>query len=97
MPLSGQRRTESRSSDADSRHKHGARTRFVRWLHDLEPQAPENGRRFANMVLNDFDAIAETAPQRNAPSAHLTVLARRVPAATSAEVPNPAALVQVDE
>jgi hypothetical protein len=49
------------------------------------------------MVLNDFDAIAETAPQRNAPSAHLTVLARRVPAATSAEVPNPAALVQVDE
>ena len=39
-------------------------TAFLRWLHALQPAAPENVRRFANMVLADFERIAETASQR---------------------------------
>lgn len=51
--------------------------RFLRWLHALQPAAPENVRQFANMVHGDFDAVADTASQRNARSAHLANLARR--------------------
>ena len=37
--------------------------RFLRWLHALQPVAPEHVRQFANMVLGDFEVIAATAPQ----------------------------------
>lgn len=67
--------------------------RFLQWLHALQPAAPENVRRFANMVLGDFDAVAETAPQRHARSAHLAALARRALAVADAGMPEG----QVDE
>jgi recombinational DNA repair ATPase RecF len=65
--------------------------RFVRWLHSQRPQSPEQVLRFANMVLEDFEAVAETAPQRNARSAHLAGVARRVLSTTAPEVPRAAA------
>lgn len=61
--------------------------RFLRWLHALQPAAPQNVRQFANMVHGDFDAIIDTAPQRNARSAHLAALARRSLAATGDGMP----------
>lgn len=60
---------------------------FLRWLHARQPAAPENARRFANMVFADFERVAETAPQRNARSLHLAALARSALAATSLEMP----------
>lgn len=62
--------------------------RFLRWLHASQPAAPENVRRFANMVLGDFDAVAETAPQRSARSVHLAFLARRALDTTSSDIPD---------
>lgn len=62
-------------------------TGFLRWLHAQQPAAPENERRFANMVLADFERIADTAPQRHARSAHLAALARQSLATMSSELP----------
>jgi recombinational DNA repair ATPase RecF len=61
--------------------------RFLHWLHAPEQHAPENVRRFANMILADFDAVAATARQRNSRSAHIARLARRTLAQTSPEPP----------
>jgi len=61
--------------------------RFLRWLHGPQLAAPQNVRRFANMVHGDFDAVAETAPQRNARSTHLASLARRAMATTDVGMP----------
>lgn len=61
--------------------------RFVRWLHEPDRRAPEHARRFANMVLADFDAVAATARQRNSRSQYLAARARQQLAATSAEPP----------
>ncbi len=61
--------------------------RFVRWLHEPDRRAPEHARRFANMVLADFDAVAATARQRNSRSQYLAARARQQLAATSAEAP----------
>lgn len=61
---------------------------FLRWLHVLQPAAPEHVRQFANMVLGDFDAIAATASQRNARSTHLASLARRALATTATALPD---------
>lgn len=61
--------------------------RFLRWLDALQPAAPEHIRQFANMVLGDFDAIAATAPQRNARSTHLASLGRRALASTATGMP----------
>ncbi len=61
--------------------------RFVRWLHQPERQAPESARRLANLVLTRFDAVAETARQRNSRSNLLATLARRDLAATTADLP----------
>ena len=60
--------------------------RFLRWMHELQPAAPERVRQFANMVLGDFEAVAETASQRNARATHLATLARRALTATAAEM-----------
>jgi len=61
--------------------------RFLRWLHQPERQAPENVRRFANMMLADFGGVAQTAPQRHARAAHLTALARRTLTETAPDMP----------
>lgn len=61
--------------------------RFLRWLHTLQPAAPDHVRQFANMVLGDFEAVAETASQRHARAAHLTSLGRRSFSATASGIP----------
>ncbi|MDM0039788.1 AAA family ATPase [Variovorax sp. J22G21] len=61
--------------------------RFLRWLHSLQPAAPDHVRQFANMVLGDFEAVAETALQRNARATQLAALARRGLAATAVGMP----------
>lgn len=61
--------------------------RFLRWLHALQPAAPDHVRQFANLVHSDFEAIAETAPQRHARAAHLASLGRRALAATPSGMP----------
>lgn len=59
---------------------------FLRWLHDPQQGVNEAAKRFANMVLANFDEIAATARQRNARSAALAGLARRHLAASPAEL-----------
>ncbi|MGO4390220.1 AAA family ATPase [Variovorax sp. M-6] len=61
--------------------------RFLRWLHSLQPAAPDHVRQFANMVHGDFEAVAETAPQRHARAAHLAALARQGLATTARDMP----------
>ncbi len=60
--------------------------RFLRWLHTSQPAVDAEVRRFANLVHADFDAIAETAPQRHARATHLASLSRRTLAATSVDM-----------
>lgn len=62
--------------------------RFIRWLHDPQREAPESACRFANLVLANFDSIAETSRQRNQRSSHLASLARNHLAATSSNLPD---------
>lgn len=61
--------------------------RFLRWLHALQPAAPDIVRQFANMVLDDFEAVAETASQHHARAAHLASLGRQSWAATASDMP----------
>lgn len=61
--------------------------RFVRWLHEPEQRAPEPVRRFANLVLADFEGVAETARQHNNRSHLLARLAREHLTDTSADRP----------
>jgi len=61
--------------------------RFVRWLHEPEQRAPEPARCFANLVLANFEDIAETARQHNNRSHLLASLAREHLAHTSAGPP----------
>ncbi len=61
--------------------------RYLRWLHALQPAAPEQVRQFANMVYGDFEAIAETASQRHARATHLATLGRRALATTALGMP----------
>lgn len=61
--------------------------RFVRWMHEPERQSPEQARRFANLVLANFDAVAATARQRNSRSQLLARLAREQLTATSGDLP----------
>lgn len=62
--------------------------RFIRWLHDPQRQAPEAACRFANLVLANFNSVAETSRQRNHRSALLASLARPHLASTSSTVPD---------
>ena len=61
--------------------------RFIRWLHAPQRQAPEDARRFANLVLANFDSVAGTSRQRNHRSTHLVALARNHLAATPPDIP----------
>lgn len=61
--------------------------RFVRWLHEPERRAPEAARRLANLVLANFDAVAETARQHYNRSQLLARLARAHLADTGADLP----------
>lgn len=61
--------------------------RFIRWLQQDNDQVPEPVRRFANLVLANFDAVAATARQHNNRSQLLARLARADLAQTSAELP----------
>lgn len=60
---------------------------FLRWLHVPQHGVDEAAKRFANMVMADFDEIAATSRQRNARSAALASLARLHLAASPAELP----------
>ncbi|MCX7207911.1 MAG: AAA family ATPase [Proteobacteria bacterium] len=60
---------------------------FLRWLNALQPAPPDHVRQLANLIYSDFEAIAETAPQRNARAIHLASLCRRVFATTAADLP----------
>jgi len=62
--------------------------RFVRWLHSPERQAPVRARRFANLVLANFDAIAGTARQHNNRSQLLARFAQQDLAGTTADLPH---------
>lgn len=61
--------------------------RFIRWAHDPQSQAPEAGCRFANLVLENFDSVADTSRQRNQRSTHIASLARNTLATTSPNLP----------
>lgn len=61
---------------------------FLRWLHEPQREAPENVRRFANMILAEFDSVAATSRQRNARAAALARLARERLANTRSELPD---------
>ncbi|MBO7827384.1 AAA family ATPase [Burkholderia pseudomallei] len=71
--------------------------RFLRWLHEPERQASEDVRRFANMVLAEFDTIAATSRQRNARAAALARLARERLATTLPGLPHIEAQAVVGE
>jgi len=62
--------------------------RFLRWLHEPEREAPENVRRFASMILAEFDPVAATSRQRNARAAALARLARERLANTPPGLPD---------
>lgn len=61
--------------------------RFIRWLHEPVQQASEASRRFANLVLDNFESVAQTARQHNNRSQRLAQLARAHLGGTSAELP----------
>ena len=67
--------------------------RFVRWLHHPEREVPENARRFANLVLANFDSVARTSRQRNQRSMYLARIARNRLASISPDIPD---LVEVE-
>lgn len=62
--------------------------RFVRWLHEPERQVSVGARRFANLVLTHFDAVAGTARQHNNRSHLLARLARDGLAQASGDLPH---------
>ena len=62
--------------------------RFVRWLHEPVQRAPEVTRRFANLVLSNFEAVSETARQHSNRSHLLARFAREHLAGTSADRPH---------
>lgn len=61
--------------------------RFVRWLHAPERQASDGARRFASLVLTQFEAVAATARQHNNRSQLLARFARQQLAETTADLP----------
>src|SRR5688572_17674955 len=61
---------------------------FVRWLHQPDRHATEDVRRFANLVLANFDSVEATSRQHNNRSSHLANLARRSLAATAPNLPD---------
>lgn len=61
--------------------------RFVRWLHEPEQTANPDVRQFANLVLDNFNAIVITSRQRNQRSGTLATLARQALTNTAADLP----------
>lgn len=61
--------------------------RFVRWLHEPNRRTPESTLRFANLVLANFDVVAETARQHNNRSHILARLAREHLPGISTDLP----------
>jgi energy-coupling factor transporter ATP-binding protein EcfA2 len=61
--------------------------RFVQWLHEPEQCAPEPARRLANLVLANFEDVAQTARQHNNRSHLLARLCREHLTGTSADLP----------
>lgn len=55
---------------------------FIKWVHSPEIQAASNVRRLANLVLANFDAIAETSSNRSKRSILLASLAQQSLAGT---------------
>lgn len=51
---------------------------FINWLHIPEQRVPEDVRRFGNMVLENFAAVAATSLQRSQRSNVLSKLARQL-------------------
>jgi len=60
---------------------------FVQWLHSVAPIVPENVRRFGNLVLNNFEAIAATSRQQSQRSVRLAEFARQHLAGTDFRPP----------
>ncbi|HBP5084917.1 TPA: AAA family ATPase [Pseudomonas aeruginosa] len=50
---------------------------FMQWLHRPEVEAPEDVRRFARLVLDDFEQVSATSRNRSQRSVHLVDLARQ--------------------
>lgn len=60
---------------------------FVHWLHRPELRASEDARRFANMILANFPAIAASSRQRSQRSSVLSEFARRLLLGVSPDEP----------
>lgn len=61
--------------------------RFIAWLHRPERETPSNVRRIANLILANFDDLAQTSRHRSQRSVYLAGLAREGLAQTSDETP----------
>lgn len=61
--------------------------RFVKWLYLSERQVSADVRRLANLILENFDAVAETSKQRSQRSIYLIGLIRQKMADTVDEAP----------
>lgn len=61
--------------------------RFVKWLYLSERQVSADVRRLANLILESFDAVAETSKQRSQRSIYLIGLIRQKMAETVDEAP----------
>ncbi|HCL3570499.1 TPA: AAA family ATPase [Pseudomonas aeruginosa] len=62
--------------------------RFIEWLHQPGRQTPSNVRRLANLLLANFDALAQTSRQRSQRSNYLVDISRRALARTPDELQN---------
>lgn len=51
---------------------------FMQWLHRQDVGAPEDVRRFARLVLDNFEGVSATSRNRSQRSVHLVDLARRL-------------------
>ncbi|MFP8966475.1 AAA family ATPase [Pokkaliibacter sp. CJK22405] len=51
---------------------------FMQWLHRADAGVPEDVRRFARLVLDDFERVSATSRNRSQRSVHLVELARRL-------------------
>lgn len=55
---------------------------FMQWLHRPDVNAPEDARRFARLVLDNFISVSATTRNRSQRAAHLVALARQTFAET---------------
>lgn len=59
-------------ASAEHDYKH-----FMHWLHRPDVDASEDVRRFARLVLDDFEGVSATSRNRSQRSVHLVELARQ--------------------